>query len=124
VIAFGAPIPILRMISLEKAKEFYVGFLGFQIDWEARYHDNAPVFMRVSRAGLRLLSEHHGDGSPGIHISVPVTGIEELRAELVAKKYKYMNPSIEDTPWGTRDMAVIDPVGNYIIFTEDKPAAV
>jgi catechol 2,3-dioxygenase-like lactoylglutathione lyase family enzyme len=84
------------MISLEKAKEFYIGFLGFQIDREARYHD----------------------------ISAPVTGIDELQAKLVAKKYKYMNPGIEDTPWGTRDMAVVDPVGNTIIFTEDKPAAV
>jgi hypothetical protein len=90
---------------------------------EHRFHDNAPTFMQVSRAGLKLyLSEHHGDGSPGIRVSVPVSGIDELHAELLGKKYKYMNPGLEDTPWGTRDMSVIDPVGNTIIFTEDKPA--
>jgi catechol 2,3-dioxygenase-like lactoylglutathione lyase family enzyme len=124
MIAFRAPLPILRMFSIEKAKEFYVGFLGFGIDWEHRFHDNAPTFMQVSRAGLKLyLSEHHGDGSPGVKVYVPMTGIDELQEELVAKKYKYMNPGIEDMPWGARDMAVIDPAGNTIIFTEDKPAA-
>jgi hypothetical protein len=27
-------VPILRIFEEEKAKEFYLGFLGFQIDWE------------------------------------------------------------------------------------------
>lgn len=34
-------IPLLRIFSVEKAKEFYVGFLGFTIDWEHRFDDNA-----------------------------------------------------------------------------------
>ncbi|HBO82442.1 MAG TPA: glyoxalase/bleomycin resistance/extradiol dioxygenase family protein, partial [Cupriavidus sp.] len=27
-------IPILRIFSVEKAREFYLDFLGFQVDWE------------------------------------------------------------------------------------------
>jgi catechol 2,3-dioxygenase-like lactoylglutathione lyase family enzyme len=42
-------IPILRIFSVAKAKEFYVDFLGFQVDWEHRFEDVAPVYMQVSR---------------------------------------------------------------------------
>ncbi len=38
-------IPIFRMFDVAKAKEFYIGFLGFSFDWEHRFNDNAPVFM-------------------------------------------------------------------------------
>lgn len=66
-ISFNRTIPILRMFSVEKAKEFYVGYLGFQLDWEHKFPEVAPIYMQVSRAGLILhLSEHYGDGSPGI----------------------------------------------------------
>ena len=119
MIAFHAPIPVLRIFSVEKAKEFYLGFLGFTVDFEHRFHDNAPLFMQVSRAGLKLfLSEHHGDGSPGVRIIVPMAGINALHAELQAKKYRYMNPDIEEKPWGERQLSVIDPSGNYLTFSE------
>ena len=39
-------IPILRIFSVDKAKEFYVGFLGFAVDWEHRFDDPAPVYMQ------------------------------------------------------------------------------
>ena len=45
-------IPILRIFSVEKAKEFYVDFLGFKIDWEHRFGDNFPLYAQVSRLGL------------------------------------------------------------------------
>jgi hypothetical protein len=51
---FRDAIPILRIFSVEKAKEFYVDFLGFTIDWEHRFDDNAPLYAQVSRAGLKL----------------------------------------------------------------------
>ena len=71
-------IPILRIFSVEKAKEFYVGFLGFTVDWEHRFDERAPVYVQVSRAGCVLhLSEHHGDCCPGSTVFVRVTGVEE-----------------------------------------------
>jgi hypothetical protein len=30
-------IPLLRIFDVERAKAFYVGFLGFAIDWEHRF---------------------------------------------------------------------------------------
>jgi hypothetical protein len=77
--------------------------------------------MGISRDGLMLyLSEHHGDGSPGIHVIVDVTGVDELHDELKAKHYRYMNPAIQEQEWGTRELGVVDPSGNRIYFSERK----
>ena len=111
-------IPILRIFDVAKAREFYLDYLGFTVDFEHRFHDDAPLYMGISRDGLALhLSEHHGDGSPGVHVTIEMTGVEDLQRELHAKKYRYMNPGIQATEWGTRDMAVIDPVGNRLTFS-------
>jgi hypothetical protein len=42
---FREVIPILRIFSIEKALEFYQGFLGFQLDWEHRFEANLPLYM-------------------------------------------------------------------------------
>ena len=112
-------IPILRMFDVAKAREFYVEYLGFSVDFEHRFHDGAPLFMGVSRDGIALfLSEHHGDGTPGTHVVIDMTGVEELHRELQAKKYRYMNPGIQVQEWGTRELTVYDPFNNYVTFSE------
>ena len=89
-------VPILRMFSVEKAKEFYCGFLGFKVDWEHRFGDDFPLYMQVSRAGLALhLSEHHGDACPGSAVHVEMTGIDAFHRAITANPYKYYKPSIE-----------------------------
>jgi uncharacterized glyoxalase superfamily protein PhnB len=117
-------IPILRIFHVEKAKEFYVGFLGFQIDWEHRFDDAAPVYMQVSRAGLVLhLTEHHGDCCPGSTVFVRITGLDEYHREITAKGYGYLRPGVEQTFYGSKCMEVTDPFGNRIRFDEAlKPA--
>jgi catechol 2,3-dioxygenase-like lactoylglutathione lyase family enzyme len=113
-------IPILRMFSLEKAKEFYVDFLGFQVDWEHRFDPDSPVYLQVSRGKCVLhLSEHHGDCCPGSTVFVRLTGIDEYHRELTAKGYKYYRPGVERAPWGAKCMEVIDPFGNRLRFNED-----
>jgi hypothetical protein len=75
--------------------------------------------MGVSRGPVSFyLSEHHGDGSPGIHLTIERIGIEDFHRELQAKNYRFMNPSLDATEWGTRDVTVIDPVGNHLRFSE------
>ena len=111
------------MFDIQKARDFYLGYLGFSVEFEHRFHDNAPLFMGVSRDGLTLfLSEHHGDGTPGTHVVVEMAGVEELHRELQAKNYRYMNPGLTSTEWGTRDLTVYDPFNNHITFSERHPA--
>lgn len=117
-ISFTQTAPILRIFDVPKAKEFYLQFLGFQLDWEHRFGENFPLYMQVSRAGLVLhLSEHHGDASPGANTFVSMHGIDGLQGELAGKDYVYMKPGIEALDWG-RVMTVTDPFGNRIRFCE------
>ena len=116
-------IPILRIFSVEKAKEFYLDFLGFTTDWEHRFGDNFPLYTQVSRSGLRLhLSEHHGDASPGSTVFVWMRGIAEFHRELMAKNYRYNRPGLEDAPWDARVVEVSDPFSNKIRCSEPNEA--
>lgn len=117
-------IPIFRIFDVEKAKEFYVGFLGFHLDWEHRFEDSFPIYMQVSRNGLVLhLSEHHGDCCPGSTVTVQTTGLAEYHREITAKGYRFMRPGIELAPWNARVMEVTDPFGNRLRFNEPVEAA-
>jgi uncharacterized glyoxalase superfamily protein PhnB len=114
-----AAVPILRIFDLEKAREFYVGFLGFQVDWEHRFDDTAPRYLQISRDGLVLhLSEHHGDACPGSTVLVQTTGLEAYHLEITAKGYRFMRPGVETAPWSARVMEVTDPFGNRLRFNE------
>lgn len=120
-IRFERAAPVFRIFDEVKAREFYIGFLGFAVDWEHRFGDNFPLYTQVSRAGLVLhLSEHHGDASPGSTIHVTMRGVADYQRELIGKNYTYMKPGIETVPWG-REMTVYDPFGNRIRFCEPPP---
>jgi hypothetical protein len=122
-IELGPVIPVLRIFSVEKAHEFYLGFLGFKLDWEHRFGPDFPVHMQVSRGPFLIhLTEHYGGPSPGGHVFVEMRGIDELHRELTEKAYRYMRPGIEDAPWGARTLTVTDPFANKIIFNEPNAA--
>jgi catechol 2,3-dioxygenase-like lactoylglutathione lyase family enzyme len=116
-------IPTLRSFDEAKAREFYLDWLGFTVDWEDRHEPTAPLYMQVSRAGIVFhISEHHGDGSPGVHVHVQITGVQALHDELIAKRYKNNRPGLEHPAWGGTEFTVIDPVNNHITFAEpDAP---
>jgi len=115
-------VPILRIFDIDKAKAFYVGFLGFTIDWEHRFEPSMPMYMQISRGGMALhLSEHHGDCCPGSTVYVRTNGIDGYHAEITSKGYPYLRPGVETTPWNTRELVVIDPFGNRLRFSEPKP---
>jgi len=115
-------VPILRIFDVAKAREFYVGFLGFTVDWEHRFDDAAPLYMQVSRGALVLhLSEHHGDACPGSTVFVRMSGIDDYHQDIMAKGYGYMRPGVDIAPWNAKVMEVTDPFGNRIRFNEDLP---
>lgn len=116
--SFRHTTPILRIFDEAKAREFYVDFLGFQLDWEHRFEPGLPIYMQVSRDGCVLhLSEHNGDCCPGAAMRIEASDIDAFHAELTARQFKYARPDIGPTPWGTRDMSIRDPFGNRLTFT-------
>ena len=119
MIELSRPVPIFRIFDEIKTREFYLEFLGFDIDFEHRFADDLPLYMGVSRTGFELhLSEHHGDGAPGARVRVLVNDIEALHAEFSTKKYKFARPGIVDQDWGWRELTVGDPFGNKLVFCQ------
>jgi len=110
------------MFDVAKANEFYVGYLGFKVDWEHRFEGVSPLYMQVSREELVLhLSEHYGDGTPGSVIVVRMKDVHAFHAELTAKNYGYLRPGVQHQEWG-HELTVIDPFGNRIRFLQDVQA--
>ncbi|MDH4422026.1 glyoxalase superfamily protein [Bacillus cereus] len=113
-------IPIFRIFDIEKAKLFYLDFLGFKLDWEHRYEENMPLYMQIALNDAVIhLSEHHGDASPGGAIRVKIEDLKSYYAILSSKDYAYSKPDIEKTPWGTIELTVIDPFSNRITLYEE-----
>jgi uncharacterized glyoxalase superfamily protein PhnB len=118
----GAITPMLRIFDAAKAREFYAVFLGFEVQWEHRFSDDAPLYMEISRGGCVLhLSEHHGDATPGSAVRIRVEDIAALHRELTEKEYRYARPGLCETPWQTREISVTDPFGNRLHFFEELP---
>ena len=118
IMSLGKTIPILRSFDETKAKEFYLDFLGFNLDWEHRFEADFPLYMQVSKDSCVLhISEHHGDCCPGAALRIEIDNIENYQKQLQEKKHKNAKPGIQKMPWGSKDMAITDPFGNKIIFT-------
>jgi ribosomal-protein-alanine N-acetyltransferase len=125
-VEFQRTVPIFRIFDVARAREFYLDYLGFHVDWEHRFTERSPLYMQVSRGALTLhLSEHHGDACPGSTAYVQAAGVHELHAELAGKDYPYLRPGIGESEIGT-GLELIDPFGNRLRINEppagDDPA--
>jgi hypothetical protein len=116
------PIPILRIFDEARAKEYYLGFLGFNLDWEHRFGSDFPLYMQISRGECLVhLSEHSGDATPGSAIRIETPELDDFVRTLRGKTYRYARPGApEETPWGTRELCLTDPFGNRTIFYARK----
>jgi Glyoxalase superfamily protein len=115
----GATIPVFRIFDEAKAKEFYVDFLDFKIDWKHRFGENFLLYLHVSRDGCVIhLTGHHVDGCPGGSIRIDTKGVRQLSEALLAKHYKHAKPGCNTTEWNTVETSIIDPFGNTLTFAE------
>ncbi len=114
VVEFSQPTSILRMFDVEKSREFYVGYLGFEVKWEHRFEIDLPLYIEIARGACVIhLSEHHGDCTPISALRIPVSDARALHAELSAKDYRYAKPGYDPTE---REICLTDPAGNRLIF--------
>ena len=120
-VTFAAPIPIIRIFDVEKAKDFYLRRLGFNLVWEHRFGEDFPLYAQIVRSGVTLhLSEHSGDGTPGSNSYISMQGLDAFHRELVAQGFK---ASIEDGPGNNRTLQIWDPFSNRLRFAEAKGGA-
>ena len=84
---FSDTTPIFRIFDVAKAKEFYVDFLGFTVEWEHQFEDALPLYLEVSRDDVTIhLTEHHGDCCPGAAVRIETDTLNDFHAELRRKR--------------------------------------
>ena len=114
---FGTVTPILRIFDELKAKEFYIDFLGFKIDWEHRFEEGTPLYLQISKGDCLIhLSEHFGDASPGGAVRILTDELEVFQKLLIDKQYKHARPGIVKQAWNCEEMMITDPFHNRLIF--------
>lgn len=113
--------PQLRSTNWERTRKFYEDGLGFRVRWTHQFEPHFPVFAEVARGPLALfLTEHAGDCEVGGAAYLIVDDVDAYYAELSARGVVVREPP-EDSPWGTREMLVVDPDGNRLRFANPKP---
>ncbi len=114
-------VPQLRMTQTDRSLAFYVGQLGFTIDWEHQFEPGLPLFVQLTREGQTIfLSGHAGDGQPGGAVYFWVPDADATYAAFVAKGVQPAKP-IEDMPWGVREFLLVDPDHNQLRFGTELP---
>jgi uncharacterized glyoxalase superfamily protein PhnB len=112
-------IPTFRVLDVEEAKKFYLDSLGFTSDWEHRFGPDQPVYMQVSKNGLVLHLSDNPRFQTGSVVYVHTSGIDGLYEELSSSKTEFDVPAVTQTPWGTKQMEIEDPFGNWLRFNEE-----
>lgn len=115
----GAAVPILRIHDEALAREFYLDYLDFALEWEHRFEPGMPLYMRIRRDDTVLdLSEHHGDGTPGTTVWVPLASVAAFHADISGRPHPRLRPGIDREAPGGPTVEVTDPFGNVLRFCE------
>ena len=86
-------IPILRIFDVAKAKEFYIDWLGFKIEFEHQFEENTPYYIGITKDDIKIhLSEHYGDATPGSKVFIVCNEIEKYYAELQRRLINIIDP--------------------------------
>jgi hypothetical protein len=111
-------IPTFGISDYQTAIDFYIGLLGFNIDWEHRFRQTDPVYMQISKNGLTLhLSENKRFEKNAI-VFVETKKLIEFHKELQDKVPTNKLPEILHTNWQTLQLEISNPFGNLLRFNE------
>jgi catechol 2,3-dioxygenase-like lactoylglutathione lyase family enzyme len=108
-------IPNLPVEDLAESREFYAGFLGFDV---AMDEEGFTMFASPSNrtAQITIADIHNPGQDRGVseaHISVEVEDVDALHADAVRRGLEIVYP-LTDEPWGIRRFFVKDPDGTVI----------
>jgi len=116
-------IPVLPMLDEAKGRAFYVDYLGYEVDWEHRFGEDAssPLYMEIRLGDSVIHLNGHAElGAPVCEVRIPVRDFKgyceclALRAEGTG----FEPPEIVDPRYEGRltDMNIVDPFGNHLVF--------
>ena len=131
---FNKLIPELSVLNIEKSMKFYVGILGFKIEYERK----ESKFVFLSFQGSQIMIDEITGHDPvwetgkmeyplgrGVNFQIEVRNINKLVNALEKHKYPLrMQPKENwyrkgNKSLGNREFMVLDPDGYLLRFAED-----
>lgn len=117
----GSSIPVIRMLDEKSTLSFYLDFLGYELDWEHRFHDTPDSCLYAQiRLGQSLihLNGHANTDSPVCEVRIPVLELESYHQFLCSKETSFPKPELVDPRYEGKktDMNIVDPSGNLLVF--------
>ena len=109
---FGGETPILRVADFDASVSYYVGVLGFTLEWQ---HGK---FGAVRRDDASLMLCEGSQGNPGTWVWFAVGDADALHREYVASGARIRHEP-RNFPWGSRELHVFDPDGHVLRLGSD-----
>ena len=104
-------VPNLQTSHTEESREFYGGFLGFQVgmdmEWIVTFVSGENPTAQLSVITADLTAPVHPD------VTIEVDQLDELYAEAVRRGFEILYPLTEEE-WGVRRFFVRDPNGRVL----------
>lgn len=111
-----AVVPALRVRSYPASMAFYVK-LGFDELWTHQFEPGFPIFAAIARGDMQIfLTEHSGDCAFGAKVHFYVPDVDACHAEFQARDTQIAEPPGNSLGPAIRDMLVVDPDGNKLVF--------
>jgi Uncharacterized protein conserved in bacteria len=115
-IQLGGVIPILRVANTRASIDYYVGKLGFTVNFLSG-NDEQPFFASVRRGRCDLFLSQGDQGHPGSWVWIDGKDVDALYEELKVAGAKIRNPPT-NYEWAL-EMQVEDLDGNVLRFGSD-----
>jgi uncharacterized glyoxalase superfamily protein PhnB len=108
-------VPILSVIDLANALDYYERVLGFTVGWK---WGEPPHLASVCRDGVELnLSQSKESQAAISRVYFQMSGVESYYGELIAANARIAVP-LAERPYGMKDFRIVDPSGNELSFGE------
>jgi catechol 2,3-dioxygenase-like lactoylglutathione lyase family enzyme len=124
---FEQVTPFLHVPDLQKALDFFTDILGFTVP----YRQDGYAYIHRETVGFRLLEAEEDQAAAGrrrFAYYIDVRDVDALYAELKAKLDTLPPGDVHgpaDKPYGQRELLVLAPDGELIVFgMEVRPAEV
>jgi catechol 2,3-dioxygenase-like lactoylglutathione lyase family enzyme len=109
----------------ERAKQFYVGQLGFTVEIDSSFGESMRwVMLRPPGSGTAITLVTWFETMPAGSLKGSVLGCDDLEktlAELTARGVTFAEDEIQEAPWG-RWKTFDDPDGNGWVLQQNNPA--
>lgn len=111
--------PFMHVPEIDSAVAFMSGILGFELD----YREGDYAFLEREGCGVRILQNRGDDGAPPgnrrFAYYLDVRDVDTLHAELRARLDTLPAGHVHgprDQPYGQRELMIVAPDGNLIVF--------